>query len=101
FGGSLKGNGGASSLPLLQQRGLTPALSAANTWIVSGSAQALGDAVQMMTVFLGQIPNPANGGQPTNAVAITYNTPNGSLPADIWNSISDDTNLVKAAANID
>lgn len=99
LGGALK-TSTVNELVTLQQRGLVPALSAASTWFVTGSAAAPGDAIQISALKFQQIPNPANNNAPTNAVAITYQTPNGSTPQDIFNSVADDTNLVKTAAAI-
>ena len=102
LGGSLRPNGaGQSQLLTLQQRGLLPALAAGNVWIVSGSAQSLPDSIRVTDLRFGQIPNPNNNGQPTNAVAVVYATPPGSLPADIFAAVADDPNLVKNGATID
>lgn len=101
LGGSLRANPpNTSQLTTLQQRGLLPALNA-GAWIVSGSVQALPDAIQVTNLRLGQIPNPNNNNQPTNAVAVTYQTPNGSLPADIFTAVGDDTNLIRNNGTVD
>ena len=99
LGGSLRATT-QNQLLTLQQRGLVPQLNA-GAWIVSGSAQAINDAIQITQVRMAQIPNPDNNNAPTNAVAITYTTPPGSLPADILASVVDDTNLVRTGPTID
>ena len=100
LGGSLRGQPPATSqLNTLQARSLVPALNN-GVWFVSGSTAAAADAIRLTDVRFGQIVNPANN-QISNAVAVRYDTPNGSLPADIYSAVQDDTNLVRNGATID
>lgn len=99
LGGTLRTTG-QNQLAPLQQRGLLPALTN-GVWVVAGSPQALPDAIQITNVRLGQIANPSNNQQPTNAAAVTYATPAGSLPADIFNSVADDSTRIKNGATVD
>jgi hypothetical protein len=81
----------------LNSRSLLPALTG-GVWYVSGSSATPGDAVTVTAVFVGQV---ANNGAPSNAVAVTYAAPSGSIPADIWNAVVDDANTIKNGPQVD